>query len=422
MIWQNPWALLGLGAIAVPILIHLLGRDKAPRHAFPSLRFIEIAELPPTRRTRLHDLLLLATRVAIIAVAAAALAQPLLLFASRRARIDSRLARTIVVDTSASMRRETIGGGPAIDSARQQAKRLASDAQTSVIVETSSLRSAIDGAVAWLESQPSRRELVLVSDFQTGAIDSATVAEVPSPIGVRAVPIAVRTDRALLERHALVRSASVVARIDVASNPTSVSWTLGAAGVPPSVRVDAEDRRSAEVISAAASTVAVPSPVDTTAGVTVVFAGAADRDALHKRSIRVTSSRLLALISRIGFDSLAVAEDTTTGSHRLLVFSNDSAATLRSARLLGEIRRALSVAPEVSELDPSTTAATAIASWQRAPSTTPTRETVDSATGPSDGRWLWVLVLVLIVGETWLRRERRAAAIRIEERAGERAA
>jgi hypothetical protein len=29
MIWQIPWAWLGLGALALPLLIHLLGRGRA---------------------------------------------------------------------------------------------------------------------------------------------------------------------------------------------------------------------------------------------------------------------------------------------------------------------------------------------------------------------------------------------------------
>ena len=39
MIWQNPWAWLGIGALALPILIHLLGR----RH-FLALREVDDRE------------------------------------------------------------------------------------------------------------------------------------------------------------------------------------------------------------------------------------------------------------------------------------------------------------------------------------------------------------------------------------------
>ena len=42
--WLQPAALIGLLALAGPILIHLLRRQRAPRVLFPSLRFVR-----PTR-------------------------------------------------------------------------------------------------------------------------------------------------------------------------------------------------------------------------------------------------------------------------------------------------------------------------------------------------------------------------------------
>ena len=78
MIWQNPWAWLGMVGVALPILIHLLGRGHARVLRFPTLRFIDPSRLLPTKRSRIQDPLLLAVRVAIVGCAAIALAQPLL--------------------------------------------------------------------------------------------------------------------------------------------------------------------------------------------------------------------------------------------------------------------------------------------------------------------------------------------------------
>jgi hypothetical protein len=108
--------------------------------------------------------------------------------------------------------------------------------------------------------------------------------------------------------------------------------------------------------------------------------------------------------------------------HRLLVFSNDAVNSVRSAALIAALRRALSAAQPVGELDPSTIPRAVISSWQRAPGATPTRETTDTSNGPSDGRWLWVVVLGLLAVEWWLRRERRVAVVRAEERVHDRAA
>jgi hypothetical protein len=174
-----------------------------------------------------------------------------------------------------------------------------------------------------------------------------------------------------------------------------------------------------------------------------------------KRATRVSSAPLIAIVTRLLGDSLlastrgywtgvaldggparlgpgvmnvggiakaVAAEDTVGGAHRLLVFSDDSTASVHSAMLVGAIRRALSSAPVVSELDPSMIPSAVIASWRRAPSTTATRESVDTANGPSDGRWLWVLVLVLLGAESWLRRERPKSAMLITKRENDRAA
>ena len=48
MIFQHPIAWLGLAAIAVPILVHLLGRRRARRVKFPTLRFVPASPLRPS--------------------------------------------------------------------------------------------------------------------------------------------------------------------------------------------------------------------------------------------------------------------------------------------------------------------------------------------------------------------------------------
>src|SRR5262245_39222827 len=98
MIWRNPWAWLGLTTLALPVLIHLLGRGHARVQPFPSLRFLERSKLLPTRRTRLHDVALLAVRVGILAAAVAALAQPFLRTGNRGATSTTVLARAILID------------------------------------------------------------------------------------------------------------------------------------------------------------------------------------------------------------------------------------------------------------------------------------------------------------------------------------
>jgi len=70
--------LWGLGAAALPALIHLLGRTKPILHQFPALRFILRSQRSSSRALRLKHILLLLLRMAAIGGAAFALARPLL--------------------------------------------------------------------------------------------------------------------------------------------------------------------------------------------------------------------------------------------------------------------------------------------------------------------------------------------------------
>ena len=102
-----------------------------------------------------------------------ALAGPLLLTEGREVSGNRAIVRAIIVDTSASMSRPVASSvaGPASrsggvaaetgrDVAQREAARLASDAATSVIVQTSEPSQAVRGAVAWLGTRQGRREVV----------------------------------------------------------------------------------------------------------------------------------------------------------------------------------------------------------------------------------------------------------------------
>jgi hypothetical protein len=181
MIWQNPWAWLGLGALVLPVLIHLLGRGRARILRFPSLRFIDATRPTPLERTRIHDPWLLVVRLAILAAAVMALAEPLVQTRARRQASSSVEARAVILDTSESVRRAMDGR---LDSARAMARRAEADAPVSVLVQTPDPQHAIDGAVQWLARQPGKRTLIVISDFRIGAIDSAAIARVPPDIGI----------------------------------------------------------------------------------------------------------------------------------------------------------------------------------------------------------------------------------------------
>ncbi|MBL8829873.1 MAG: BatA domain-containing protein, partial [Planctomycetaceae bacterium] len=99
----NPWLLGGVTLIAVPIVLHLIMRQR-PRHIeFPALRFVRQAKEQNRRTYQLRHWLLLFLRMAVIALLAFALARPTMQasgwLANRTAPVDA----VLLFDTAAHM-------------------------------------------------------------------------------------------------------------------------------------------------------------------------------------------------------------------------------------------------------------------------------------------------------------------------------
>ena len=104
MRFLNPYLLGGLGAVLVPILIHLLTRDRLRKVAFSTLRFFARNSGRVLRRKRFQEAMLLMLRVLIVAAVALAFARPLLEAPqSDSAASAARRARVIVADVSGSV-------------------------------------------------------------------------------------------------------------------------------------------------------------------------------------------------------------------------------------------------------------------------------------------------------------------------------
>lgn len=95
-----PLFLAGALAAAVPIVLHLLRREEAPEVALATTRFIKHAPVPRAKRRRLRDLLLLALRVLVLLLVAAAFARPY--FAATIGVARTAIA-VLAIDTSFSM-------------------------------------------------------------------------------------------------------------------------------------------------------------------------------------------------------------------------------------------------------------------------------------------------------------------------------
>jgi hypothetical protein len=113
-----PAFLSGMAAIAVPLIIHLIHRERKAVIEFPSLMFLERIPYRSVRRQKIRHLLLLILRCIALAMLVAAFARPF--FQRRHTAVGASGAKELVVllDRSASM-----GYGNRWNKARDAAKK-----------------------------------------------------------------------------------------------------------------------------------------------------------------------------------------------------------------------------------------------------------------------------------------------------------
>jgi len=392
-------------------------------HRFPTLRFLDASRLLPTKRSRIQDPLLLAVRVAIVALAALALAQPLLLTAGRKRTLDRGLARAIIVDTSASMYRRATNR-PLADSARAIAKQLAAEAQTSIVVESNDPATAIPGAIAWIAQQERRGELVVVSDFQRGQIERTDLASVPASAGISLREL-MTSDTATPRLRLLADGRVTEARANVVPTGTDVEWSASTLGdstrIPVDLLAGPTDASALAALRAAVATIAVPLPIDTMRSIAIVFARHPSRDrivASLRPSRAAWALDLLAKVRRTALPLQAAGSATVDGKRQFVLATDAAPSSVEAAELVNLARQATSSAPPGSEGEPISVSAAELRTWERSPpqesSASQHRPLGDA--GPSDGRWLWAIVLMLVVIEWRLRRLKSAdPAIREEQ-------
>ncbi len=100
----NPWLLLGLTALSVPVLIHLVQREEESGRKFPSLMFVRRIRFEIKRRRRIRNPILLALRCFALAAVVIAFASPYF-NAKLSATSASAIERDVVIllDRSYSM-------------------------------------------------------------------------------------------------------------------------------------------------------------------------------------------------------------------------------------------------------------------------------------------------------------------------------
>jgi hypothetical protein len=108
MSFAAPLFLIAALAAAIPVILHLINRQQAKNLPFPTLRFLKLSAEKTRRRKRIHDLLLMLLRAAVLFLIALGLARPAITnLGSLWGGASASVA--IVLDNSASMG-ETDGG------------------------------------------------------------------------------------------------------------------------------------------------------------------------------------------------------------------------------------------------------------------------------------------------------------------------
>jgi Aerotolerance regulator N-terminal len=360
----SPAGLAALVAVAVPIFVHLLLRRRARRMPFPSLRFIPPSHAAAVRLRAITDWPLLAVRCAIVAAAALGLARPLFVTPSRREAWNARTARAVVVDVSPS---PGCAAGPAEEERRT--------AYHSTVIEVAALDTGIVEAVRWLErAPPARRELVVISDFQIGALDRVDLDPVPESVGVRLRQV----------------------------EPS---------GVPPpapdirvTVHAPDQDRALAEAALRAAGQ-ATPAQREeggsATRSVAIYTRGAA-----MPAGVGPLRAPWMATVAT----ATAGARTGATDEQSMVVVIDAPASSFELPRTVRAVRRALLAPDAWRELEPDRLPARSLAAWSR-PAPPISREHANRAQ-EDDSRWLWLAALTLIGVETWLRRRMDTAVPR----------
>jgi hypothetical protein len=253
MSFLSPLFFLGLAAIAVPVLVHLIQRERKHVIEFPSLMFVQRIPYQSVRRRRIRHWALLLLRAAAIALIVAAFTRPFLPGGAAAALAAAGGSRELVIllDRSASM-----GYGDRWEQARAAAGRAldslgAADRATLVLFSRNAeeniratsdggrIRAALDAATVTSEatrygpalkladsilarSTLQRREAILISDFQKSGWSGAE--DVRFAEGMQLTPVAIASGET---RNVAVRSVNF-ARAPF-SNQERVTATAGIA-------------------------------------------------------------------------------------------------------------------------------------------------------------------------------------------------
>jgi len=250
----NPFALLAMAAVAVPLFLHLFNLRRPTTVDFSSLAFVKQLQKSAVQRVRIKEWLLLALRMLAIACLVLAFARPTLTGEFAPVGDEIRTAHAVVIDNSPSMQVRD-GNGAYIDQARSKARGVLETVEAdddilvwptarragstpSVSTNPALARQAIDAveyrpgaarlgpavvrAARALESSDAPRKVVyVVSDLQESSLADSLSEQVPEATRVTLLPVGSRTPA-----NVGITDVQVVSRIAEVGQPVQLEATL----------------------------------------------------------------------------------------------------------------------------------------------------------------------------------------------------
>ena len=424
--WLAPGALVGLGLLVGPILVHLLLRHRAPRVPFPSLRFVRTGQTAAARFRMPSDAVLLVMRLAIAGLAVVALAQPVLVTPGRVAAWDARVARAVVVEVSESMKPLTAAAATTAQAEEQSATfafRIDSN------LPSADLRRAVTLVNA---AAPARREIVVISDFQAGTLPFGEIERVPAEIGLRFVQLQTVQSERLVEGAALLRIAGTAHQDFVLSQDATRLHRFVDGPPAEGVTLFASPRDSGAVERLRRAVIAAGTPAPSSGQpVAIAFTGAVLPTGVRRLKsgwmvdavLRLKADRAIADASG---ESSASAMAQHDGVWHALFEDREGRTVVRAAAVestflvevaappsaflaAAVVRGVLSATgetPSRPESEIRLMSNAELSKWAR-PAAPVTRD-VRTPGLTSDARWCWVLVLALLLIEARVRGKRHA--------------
>lgn len=262
-----PAFLAGLGALLVPVLLHLRHKDRDRPLRFPSLMFLEKLPIRTERRQRISDWPLLLLRALLLALLVLAFARPVL--TEKQSTTGDTRTRAVVVLVDRSMSMGYQGVFPrALDSAKAVIQSLAAgdrvavvayDDAADVLQRLTTDKAGAQGSLVRLAPMhrgtrlaPALRvarqllldapfaaaEIVVISDLQRASAQGIAGVELPAGVKVRGIAVgapgwvnsAIRTVEAKRvqqgERPMLAVKARVQSHGLTAARPVRASLTI----------------------------------------------------------------------------------------------------------------------------------------------------------------------------------------------------